>query len=211
MTQFFGSDSLEAAGPGEAGFTLVEVLVTLALIAMLSTIMVGAIGQLAQLSAASRKNDAQVEMDALAAYLAQVITDAQALPLLDQAADERIFLQGSPTGLRFVSVARLGTNQRGLREIDISVEGETDRKTLLQETYPRRFGRSEDLRGNAVTLADDLASVNFEYREMSGTDRWSDRWVATDQLPAAIQVRISAMRHGVRIDATKAIFLNAAR
>ncbi len=202
-------DNSEAMDSGQSGFTLVEVLVTLALIAMLSTIMVGAIGQLAQLSAASSKNDAQVEMDALVSYLEQTISGAQARPLMEHFSDRHIFLEGSNSGIKFVSIARLGTDLRGLRDISISVEGDTDRKTLLQETHPRRFSGSEDLAGSSVTLAGNLMAVTFEYRQKTGTGSWTDRWVAAGQLPAAIRVSISAIRLGVRVEVSRVIFLSA--
>jgi len=193
---------------GEEGFTLIEVLVTLALMAMLTTIMSGAIGQLRNLSSASHRNDANVELEAILAYLDRMISSAQTLPLM--AGSDRLLFTGTGNNLQFVAVARLGVRGQGLRDVSVSFIDEGDSKRLVQAVTPRRFdrGQAEQIQ---VVLAENLEAVTFEYRSWGRgkepNSSWLGEWNAPGLLPSAIRVKVTATRFGKRIENSRIVFL----
>jgi prepilin-type N-terminal cleavage/methylation domain-containing protein len=198
------------APDGEAGFTLVEVLVTLVLVGLLVSMISGALGQLAKLSSISKRNDASVELSTLSSYLVRSISNAQTLPLMAGSASRRILLAGTNNSVRFVALAKLGVRHQGIRDVSIFVERDGEQKRLVQMTMPRRFENELGAQERTV-LAENIEAVTFEYLSRARTDQrsvsWGDEWNVSGELPAAIRIKIVATRLGMRIEGVRIAFL----
>lgn len=185
----------------ESGFTLIEVLVSLALVSLLTLIMVGAIGQMRSISAISKSNDADVELHAFGNYLAQLIAGAKPLALIGDNPDRRIVFVGNAEQLRFSSVVRVGSNQLALRDVEIGTASTNGKLALVEINHARRVGGaypSADVTSAPVNLMNDLKSVHFEYLEgtpaSSTTQKWLRDWDMPGKMPRAVRFTIEAER-----------------
>jgi general secretion pathway protein J len=173
-----------------AGFTLIEVMLAMAILAFITTIMWGSFSQMvtnkkAIEGAQERLHTVRVALMRISrelemAYLSDVAEDG-ALP------DKRTFLvassEASVDKLAFSSLA----HQRlrgGLAEGDtavISYYGERDaddpRVTNLMRRESRRLQpeKFESLRGEAYVLCPDVASVKFSYYDFKKKE-WEKDW-----------------------------------
>ena len=110
-----------------AGYSLLELLVALALTAVIATMMVSVTTQLHPLRRIQAKYDAQEIADDLTYIIANDLKGALPLPLLQDEA-RRAFV-GSETQIHFVSIVKTGFRARGLREVTYFVKSNrTDRK-----------------------------------------------------------------------------------
>ncbi|EJK87849.1 type II secretion system protein J, partial [Rhizobium sp. AP16] len=93
---------------GEDGFTLIEVLVTLALVAALSMIILAMVSQFRAITMAREKNDAIIEVEALAGFVEEAVRDARPFPLIQDGPQRHPMMIGGPDRLAFVAVSRIG-------------------------------------------------------------------------------------------------------
>jgi general secretion pathway protein J len=185
----------------EAGFTLIEVLVSLALVSLLTLIMVGSIGQMRSISAISKSNDADVELQAFANYLAQLIAGAKPLALIGDNPDRRIVFTGNAEQLRFSSIVRVGSNQLALRDVEIRTASTNGKLALVEINHARRVGEmysNTELTTAPITLMNNLRTVQFEYLEdapASSTPRkWLQVWEMPGKMPHAVRFTIEVER-----------------
>jgi general secretion pathway protein J len=185
----------------ESGFTLIEVLVSLALVSLLTLIIVGAIGQMRSISAISKSNEADVELQAFGNYLAQLIAGAKPLALIGDNPDRRIVFAGKAEQLRFSSVVRVGSNQLALRDVEIRTASSNGKLALVEINHVRRVGETypnADVTVAPITLMNVLKSVHFEYLEgtpaSSTTQKWLKDWDMPGKMPRAVRFTIEAER-----------------
>ena len=190
-----------AEANAESGFTLIEVLVALALVSLLTLIMVGAIGQMRSISAISKSNDADVELQAFGNYLAQLIAGAKPLALIGDNPNRRIVFAGKAEQLRFSSVVRIGSNQLALRDVEIRIASTNGKLALVEINHARRVAETfpnADVASAPITLMNDLKSVHFEYledtSEFSMPQKWHQAWDMPGQMPRAIRFKIETER-----------------
>lgn len=177
----------------EEGFTLVEMLVTLCLTALLSTLMLGAIVQLRPMLLAYEKNNAEIELDALGNYLQDVISSARLLALMSDDPSQKIMFEGSETGFRFVSVVKVGSDRSALRDVLIEVRGSGRNVELVQQNRLRRLDLAN--RDQQFVVATKLKRVKFQYLTQAVGNQpmhWLDVWSASQKkMPVAIKIEIA--------------------
>ena len=93
----------ETASQGEAGFTLVELLVSLALLALMMTYAVFGLLDLAANEPHHRSGRGQDEADAARAYLAQEIADLRVLFEAEDDGSQTLVFDGEPHALRYIA------------------------------------------------------------------------------------------------------------
>ena len=197
MTAAFRTCRFEAEA-AEAGFSLVDTLVALALLAVMSGLMASFVGQFRTIGRLQQDAEAQGELEAVIIYLQGTIAAAMPLPLLRSPPEQRFSLEGGPDSIEFVATARQGVSSFGLRETAIALEGKGDVRTLVQTFRPRRL----DARAAAllsVELARGVGAIAFRYLGYEGASRkpvWSEEWKARPGLPAAIRIELTARRNG---------------
>lgn len=183
-----------------AGFTLVDMLVALSLLAIIAVLTTGFFNQLRSIKRIQDETAIQMELAALSAYLEQVIERAMPLPLVDEALTERHYLVGTRASLRFITIIRQGTRSFGLRDTVFSLVTDADRAALVQNSLPRRIDVS-DLRelGRSITLANDALSIEFSYLTYdpaSYAPIWVEEWARPRALPSAIRFELAVERGG---------------
>lgn len=181
----------------EAGFTLIEMLVTLALIALLSMVMIGGIVQMRSMSALSQRNDTNTQFEALGNYLDRVIANAKPLALIKDNPERLLVFDGAADHMRFISIVRTGSDQLNLREVELKVLVNGNASDLIQSSSPRRLSGSS-ISSNPVLIAD-VKSVTFKYlgRQLAASaipSDWQTSWNEPGRLPRAVRITVAAER-----------------
>ena len=176
----------------EDGFTLLETLITVAIISLLSLIIVAALGQVRSMSALSRRTDTAVRYGAIVNYLDATLSEARPLRLLGRDETNPIVMDGSADRLDFVSIVKTGTSTQSLREVIWSSTGEGKRVQFAQVTKARRV-QPEQRAEQQDVLANGAFSLSFSYladdRQQSDNSVWLKEW-KSDHLPGAVRIRI---------------------
>ncbi|HKZ04039.1 MAG TPA: type II secretion system protein GspJ [Methylomirabilota bacterium] len=177
---------------GAAGFTLVEVLIALALVAGVLAVALGAarVGL-----AAWRQGDARAEglqhARSLALLLDQVISTAS--PYRIGTSDGgRLAFEGEPERLAFVTTAPAVPPAAPIAFVALRLERDEAGLAIHQGLLPAL----DPLADLTPALRDGtVRGVRFRYRRTEdGT--WSDRWSGANQqsLPAAVEVTLTTAR-----------------
>jgi len=173
---------------GEHGFTLVELLVSLALLALMSIYAVSALGTFHTLSSVETRVSRQMEVAAVARHMRQTIADMRASFFRSPNGQTQVLFSGTPSSLEFQTVLSPDLQYGGLHVLRYLRAD--DGTFTLQE--PRAFLNPEA--GTRVTLLQKTASLTYYYL---GTDipgeapAWHDQWTPSDRLPLAIRVNIT--------------------
>lgn len=181
----------------EEGATLTEVLVTLAILALLSYLMIAVFGQFRVLdrttSSLYRRYTAQILVD----VVAQDLGGRLALPLLREDPKRTRWFDGKPDRMRFVAVVPIGWAQSALREVTFTLQrGETGTAALVRLTEPRR--EDENVTPEKLVLVDRVTRFSLSYYDDGGIQgdmdrpsaRWVDDWSAVTRMPRAIRISI---------------------
>jgi prepilin-type N-terminal cleavage/methylation domain-containing protein len=173
---------------GEAGFTLIETLVTLAVVGFLviltSTVLRTTSSTLNTVSRADAESDVR---SSDASFLRRVLAHAQP----DFAADSRKGI-GSFEGSRMQARFLAPSNGRGGVYDIVRYDLHNDERGRLHVTW--RLDRPADQ--DALSVDDVVPEVRiiglsyFGVDRTSGTSRWIDRWQNRDDLPRAVKLSI---------------------
>lgn len=178
------------------GFTLVEMLVTLCITALLSGLMMASIGQLRPMHNIAEVNDAEMELEAAGAYLQALLGQARRLaPIKDDPAKKVVF-SGDATRFNLVAVAMVGNHRSSLRDVEIAARQSGDGFELVQRNVPRRLLAAPQSEEYAIIAA--LKSVKFAYLaspEFSASP-WIDVWTDREALPYAVKINLVTVRSG---------------
>lgn len=193
-TKSLGKDNIS---DDEAGFTLVEMLVTLGLIALLSIVMIGGIVQMRSMYAISQRSDTNTEFEALGNYLDKLIANAKPLALIKDNPERLLVFEGAADRMRLISVIRTDSDQLNLREVELKLRAHGNASDLIQSSSPRRLsGLSTS--SDPVLIAD-LTSVTLEYlgrplAASAGPSDWQTSWNEPGRLPRAVRITVAAER-----------------
>ncbi|MBX9665292.1 prepilin-type N-terminal cleavage/methylation domain-containing protein [Novosphingobium sp.] len=178
----------------ETGFTLAELLVALALFALVSSLIAGVVNLIARLDgAAQRQNDAAEQV-----VSAQTVLRArleQMRPVIDpRGLGDTIAIVGSREELTFTAP---GLAANGAHQVQAIRLRRTPRGEFVLYSAPLLAGfdlRAPSVRGwSAVPLLDGVRSIEIAYfgaERASGRDAWQDRWLNRAQPPKLVRVRL---------------------
>lgn len=185
--------------PAVEGFALVDVLVSLALLGVISTLMIVFLGQARTMLRVQSATQMQMEADAAARFLETTIAAAEPIPLLQSSPDKVIYFYGDGAQIRFSGVQAVGFGSSALREISVSlqdgVEGTATKSLVIGQKLRRGETAEADLELRTVKLIDGVASLQIEYLDAS-TGAWSPLWDAKRLLPIAVRFKMSVVRNG---------------
>lgn len=171
---------------GESGFTLIETLVSIALLALLVAFLPG----LLQMGMTALHS--QSELDAISGrgparqYLSQRL--ASATPALQRQADGRLRLAfaGRSSELSFVAPAALGEEHSGIQAYRVALVN-----TGLELTA-RPYVIDGPAEARTSVLMHAVTSLNLRYfGQLGGEDgaRWHDEWIGESHLPQLVELR----------------------
>ena len=182
---------------GEAaasGFTLIEVVLALAIFALMGAILYGAFSLGHSAVEKSEANSTRNQKRrAIADLLGHYIRSAY--PYKESAQDQAVFFAGESDRVTFVSTYSQAMGGRGMARIQLSKEERGDDEVALrvEETAPVRVSAEEVPLGQtqSVTFQADLRAARFAYLDpQAENDQWEDRWDGRERrlLPRAVAI-----------------------
>ncbi|WP_167858461.1 prepilin-type N-terminal cleavage/methylation domain-containing protein [Methylobacterium nonmethylotrophicum] len=174
------------AGPesGEAGFTLVEVLVSLALCALVALLTLQTLQATGLISRAARRLEAQEEVHLVREHLRRAFADRAARR---PGGPHPPFI-GHPDRLVATVQANRDVARGSERQLDLGTAMGDD-GLLLVET-----SGSVDAPGRPDLLLDRIAGLQLRYFGAQGPDptpRWATRWTRRDRPPVLVEVTVA--------------------
>lgn len=171
------------------GFTLIELLVSLALLSLMTAYALNAFSSLRDINRIEGRIGAQMEVEAVARHLREVIADVRPAFAKDENNTPLFLFKGSPNSLEFVTASTGERETGGLYLVRYSVD--TDGALVAERQILR--DRATD-KATKVVLLRGVKDVTFKYWASGPTDfvsGASDTWKQKDSLPTRIEVAVS--------------------
>ena len=173
---------------GQAGFTLAEMLVALALLGLMSAFALTSLNTLGEVKRVEARIDGRSDVEAVQRHLQQAIADTRVVFDSDDQAQQKISFSGTTTSLKIVTVLDDRFERGGLYLLDYSLAA----SELKLDYVLYRPSKSAQASKTEILLQN-VASLSFRYfgpSEVGGVSQWQQNWPATDQLPLAIEVTV---------------------
>lgn len=178
------------------GFTLVELLVSLALLSLMTIYGLNALSSLNDINRAVGQTEAQMEIDAVARHLRDAIADIRPVFTTDESNAQQLLFKGSSDSLEFVGAANGEREAGGLYLLRYSVNA--GHELIVERAMWRE---RQELTFKKVILMRGIKSIAFKYaasQENAGGEEITDLWRQTDVLPGSIEVNVEFEGNGER-------------
>ena len=191
----------------QEGFTLVELLVALALTAAIANFIVGGFQLVRRAAAITYDRESAEEVDAAATQLRGLLARTMPVTTIDDADSiARLVFEGRTDAITFVTLSEATAFQGGLMRVRLSwqdhppLPGRPATLVLRAATFranPRLIFESEP-----VVLFRDVVGFSLRYfgaPELDKPRQWHSEWLRRDRMPLAVLVQIDlAGRSGAR-------------
>lgn len=178
------SPNTQRPSQGNAGFTLIEMLVALAIFAMVSAagVMLLRASIATQASVSSRLSEGG-GFNRLRAMLGRELATAQSRPSRDQQGSLRPAFSGTPAGFAFVHASAGDDSGAGLARVAYALEG----GALVRRSTTALDGAAD---GDPATILRNVTTLACRYRGVDGS--WNDSWTADDaaRLPRMVELTV---------------------
>lgn len=183
-----------------AGFTLVELLVAIALLGLITTLLIAGL----QLGTASRDRVARAsgeleDLRVIETFLRQRLV--QALPFVSGSRRDlpQVRFEGDENAVRFLVSSVFRDDARGVRELFVTLDGANgQRKSLIVYDSPwvaddASAGGPADVKAERHVLLDAVTAIAFSYygaNPPQSKPRWHRDWRGAASLPALIRIEL---------------------
>jgi prepilin-type N-terminal cleavage/methylation domain-containing protein len=185
-------------GPdGQAGFTLVELLVTLALTAAIASFIIGGFHLVRRASLIIHERERTEEVDAATTQLRGLLARAMPVTTIDEVNGvARLLFEGRTDAITFVALSEATAFQGGLMRVRLLWQDRPPLprqpaalvlRTAVFRANPRLIFESEP-----VVLFRDVTELSLRYFGAPGPGKqpqWHSEWFDRDQMPLAILVQ----------------------
>ncbi len=178
----------------EAGFTLAEMLVALALFALISSLIAGVVNLITRLDGAARRQGEAVEQVVSAQTLLRARLEQLRTVIDPRGPGDTIAMVGSRDEVTFTAP---GLAANGAHQVQAIRLRRTASRQLVLYSAPLLAGfdlHAPAVGGwNALPLLDGVQSIEIAYYgtdRVTGRDAWQDRWQNRTQPPKLVRVRI---------------------
>jgi len=183
----------------DGGFTLVEVLVSLVLLALVLALLSGALRFARGTWDAAARLDEQAGFDRAESFLRARLGEAMPLYEHRTAGTVRVAFQGTGDALSFVAAAPNGPVGAGLYRYALeAVSGAAaGRRVLVVKVAPYQARQSESAAewvSERHELVRNLKSVAFRYfgrGELRAQPAWHAAWTRTDAMPNLVEMTVA--------------------
>jgi general secretion pathway protein J len=179
-----------------AGFTLVELLVAIAVLSLLSTLLFGGLrfGTRAWERAEAHAGQAG-EVQLAQAFLRQRFSQAAPLPRRDGDRVTTVLFDGSSTALRLVTVMPVHLETGGYANLELGFERHTGRLMLRWRPFDFSAGASPAQADEVRILLDRVDEASFAYfgpvsDDGNSASEWQPEWRDRARLPALLRLRL---------------------
>lgn len=187
---------MQRTARGQAGFTLVELLVSLMVLALVMSFVPGALRSGQRIWEADRRMDEVAALSSFRRYLEQRL--AEAMPLLSRLPGRAVFMEftGAPDRVAFVAPAPAGPARGGLYRFELLLEGGGPGGTLIlrQSIHRRRQPGPDPTPAMERRLHGGINRLDLHYFGAPAPGEpttWQDRWIRGDRLPDLIAITVS--------------------
>jgi len=188
-------------GTKTAGFTLLELLVAVSLVALLSVLLFGGLRiGLRSADAVDRRVDHTAQILQAYDFMQNVLADARPLPTAPNALQSPVDFTGEPDRLSFVAVPPDDVGLGGFQLLRVALQGTAQNRRLVVSWQPAKRGPtpSEPSMLQPSILLDRVSSVDFAYFGVADPNRppeWLDHWTDRLTLPLLVRLRIAMADH----------------
>lgn len=181
---------------GEAGWTLIELIVAMLLLSMLTALLANAIGGARQSFASLEQRTAEARSEAVQLHLRRAISEAMPLRSAGQANDEPL-ITASAQRLRFVSGFSPAGQLNGIYTVDLFVRprqsGATSDLIVVRTPFqPADAPEAAAAPGAMTVLMPGIAGVRMRYFGSLGQQpaSWQETWPEPNRLPALVSIEV---------------------
>ena len=180
---------MNKCGAGNQGFTLVELLVSLALLSLMTIYTANAFNSLRSMSRVADEMSREYEIDAALRHVRGAIADTRPHFQPDGVGGQEFLFEGSAHTLTFVTAATGERERGGLYVVTLSLEenGElVERRRLL--------GNTTNHDGTRTVLLRRVGDLRFRYADSGTKDESTEfsEWAVSGSLPQVIHVQITS-------------------
>jgi type II secretory pathway pseudopilin PulG len=182
--------------PREAGTTLLELLIALALLALLSAYALGALSHLGTFNRAVKEIEDSNSVAAVAQHVRRAIEGSRVVFFTTPGAEARLAFIGEKDRISLVTDADSRLELGGLYLVQLGLDQDGGSSSRLV-AFRRAFRPTMAVEpGNAepVELALGVAALRLRYygaAEGSEEEQWHEAWHSTKKLPGAVEVDVA--------------------
>jgi general secretion pathway protein J len=173
----------------QAGFTLVETLIALALLSLMSIFATGAVMTMSRSKQVEAKLAEHRNIEAVERHLTQTLADMRIVFVQSPEQTPQIVFKGEPTSIEFV--APLSDRLERGRLFVLNYQLNNDDVLTLNYRLLRQQANASQLKSEP--LLQNVGELAFRYFGSVTDDAdpiWNDHWQRKDKLPKAVSIKI---------------------
>lgn len=175
----------------QSGFTLVEVLVSLALLSVVSVYTFSAFRVQKDMDHLSSSIERRIEVRAALNVLRQQLQGMQLVFMPGQTENRNLLFDGSHQSVTFASLSEGSRIEGGLQRVTFSLD---DSHALLARFEPIQTSGVGP--ATSIVVLNDVVSLEFGYLSKSGTSSPVVEWKHKDSLPYKIEMQLMLLDDG---------------
>src|SRR6185437_2203309 len=193
MTDVPAKDAMEAGS--EAGFTLVELLVELALFSLLATLLFGNVHFGLHVWRSGSVHAEQFERSLISQdLLRRTIGNLYPMAVMKEGNQPQIVFDGTKGAVVFLSNAPTVAAAGGRFRYKIFVERRDDRADMMMTATPELADMQDASTTTKTLLLPDIDQAAFSYLGEARKEkdlRWNDNWEERSDVPRLVRIRVS--------------------
>jgi general secretion pathway protein J len=178
------------------GFTLVELLVAITIVALLMVVLFGGLRLGSRASnAVGLQIDRSSKITVVYDFMQRELTDARPLTTADGAAPSMVAFDGEAGEITFATIPPAYLALGGFHRLHIALDdaGGQGRLMVSWQQIPRGTTLSDAAPLRPSLLLDHVRQAEFAYfgpPDVNLPSQWQDQWTARDKLPQLVRLRL---------------------
>lgn len=187
----------------DAGFTIVEMLVALALFGVLATVLFSNLSVALKAFQSGSAHALHAENRMIAQdLLRRTIRDAYPLFLLDGRNRPHVDFTGGSESMSFLANAPMVVEDGGRHRFNLFIDRRHNKNNLVLTSVAELTNHADNPTTARTVVVDDIDSVLFSYfgtTIVGQAPQWHDEWVQQNELPKLIRIQVAFPAHSARL------------